>query len=357
MVKKSRDSKVRFYEGKHTYRLGKKQLTSGTTFLKPFLQPFNAQEIARKLASFWINKQKKHGVRWFLKEWKEAAEHGTRLHYLMEQYILEQDNKPNELHNIDELCKEVRDYNKFEQGIKWLDSYLEAIKPLEPSFYPEDIVYNEEFGIAGQIDLLVTYFKDGKEYFDIVDFKTNKEIKQKGYKGQKAAPPINELEDCNYNKYMLQLSLYAYMYEKQTGATCGKLVLLHLKEDDYKAILNCLFLYENISANTGQNTTDKDFYLRNINSSNMKDVYKVIVKNQLNNLNILFKSINRILNVIPYDAVVEESEFDELFSILKGQPIEEFDALISAYDKIDPHEKEKLYQKWFDGSGIKTWWD
>jgi len=88
MVKYSRDNKVKFFEKKHTYKLNKDVLTSSTSFLKPYFQPFDAKKIAKKLAGFWANKQKKHGVRWFLKDWKEAAEHGTFCHMLLEQYTL-----------------------------------------------------------------------------------------------------------------------------------------------------------------------------------------------------------------------------------------------------------------------------
>lgn len=42
---------------------------------------------------------------------------------------------------------------------------------------------------------------------------TNKEIKTRGFKGEKMKRPLHHLEDCNFNHYALAISLYAYMLE------------------------------------------------------------------------------------------------------------------------------------------------
>jgi len=236
-IKYSRDGHVKFYEVSHKYKAGKVQLTSGTTFLSDFLQPFNRKEIAKKLASFRANKQKKHGVRWFLKDWKEAAEHGTRTHALMENYILEQGNKPNELHNIDEMVLECRDYAKFEHGMNWLDKYMEAVKDLEPIYFPEDIIYNKDIGIAGQIDLLTERLdiQTGEVLCDLIDWKTSKKISPRNYEGLPCFEPLQDFESSTLLKYQLQLSLYAYMLELQ-GKKIGRLIIVHLTETGAKEI-------------------------------------------------------------------------------------------------------------------------
>jgi hypothetical protein len=53
---------------------------------------------------------------------------------------------------------------------------------------------------------------------------------------------------------------------------------------------------------------------------------------------------------------IEEQEWDELFKILKGQDYTEYRKL---YDEQTEEEKIKreLWDEWFDGSGIKGWWD
>lgn len=47
--------------------------------------------------------------------------------------------------------------------------------------------------------------------------------------------------------------------------------------------------------------------------------------------------------------VIEQKTWDELFSIIKGQDIIEYRELLKT--------EEDPYNKWFDGSGIKGWWD
>ena len=80
-------TKIRFYPKSHKYKIKRKTLTSVTTFIGKFFEKFDAKKIARKLAKFPVNKKKKQGVRYFLKTWKEAAEHGTRVHEYIEKYI------------------------------------------------------------------------------------------------------------------------------------------------------------------------------------------------------------------------------------------------------------------------------
>jgi hypothetical protein len=49
---------------------------------------------------------------------------------------------------------------------------------------------------------------------------------------------------------------------------------------------------------------------------------------------------------------IEEKEWKELFEILKGQNYSHYQMF---HDKSE--DKEKSFDNWFDGSGIKGWWD
>ncbi len=53
---------------------------------------------------------------------------------------------------------------------------------------------------------------------------------------------------------------------------------------------------------------------------------------------------------------IEEQEWNELFKILKGQDYKEYRELYDAQTEEDKKERE-LWNEWFDGSGIKGWWD
>jgi hypothetical protein len=53
---------------------------------------------------------------------------------------------------------------------------------------------------------------------------------------------------------------------------------------------------------------------------------------------------------------IKKSESNELWSILKGQDMEDFKKV---YQNLSDEEKNKYdhWEKWFDGSGITNWWD
>ena len=53
---------------------------------------------------------------------------------------------------------------------------------------------------------------------------------------------------------------------------------------------------------------------------------------------------------------LEKQDYEELWQILKGQDYEEFRKI---YDQLSDEEKWKHdhWENWYDGSGIKNWWD
>jgi hypothetical protein len=52
---------------------------------------------------------------------------------------------------------------------------------------------------------------------------------------------------------------------------------------------------------------------------------------------------------------IEAQEWEELFSILKGQDMEEYRNLFNSL--TDNDKKGNLWLEWYDGSGMKHWWD
>tara|TARA_R100001463_G_scaffold26759_4_gene62458 strand:+ start:5766 stop:6599 length:834 start_codon:yes stop_codon:yes gene_type:complete len=86
---------------------------------------------------------------------------------------------------------------------------------LSDGVYPEHFVYLKSLGICGQADLVTIV----NNKINIIDYKTNKEIKEKGFKNwegitSKMYNPVSHLDDCNLKHYNLQLSLYAYIIKK-----------------------------------------------------------------------------------------------------------------------------------------------
>ena len=101
---------------------------------------------------------------------------------------------------------------------------------LEDGVYPEHFVYLKSLGICGQADLVSIV--NGN--INILDYKTNKEIKEKGFTNwegitSKMYNPVNNLDDCNLKHYHLQLSLYVYIIKKHNPKLkIGKLQIQHV---------------------------------------------------------------------------------------------------------------------------------
>ena len=53
---------------------------------------------------------------------------------------------------------------------------------------------------------------------------------------------------------------------------------------------------------------------------------------------------------------IEESEWKELWSIIQGQDVKEYRKLYADQTEEEKRERE-LWNEWFDGSGMKSWWD
>jgi len=101
---------------------------------------------------------------------------------------------------------------------------------LTEGIYPEHFVYLKSAGICGQSDRVEVIW----DRVDIIDYKTNKEIKTESYTSwdgvkQKMTGPLAHLDDCNYWHYAIQLSLYLYMVLKHNPRLKpGKLTLHHI---------------------------------------------------------------------------------------------------------------------------------
>lgn len=104
--------------------------------------------------------------------------------------------------------------------------------------YEQVVYYRDEerdFYLAGMMDF--SFFRKGeKSMFCIRDFKTNNftvdtmkydklTAEWKNYDRQLTGP-LNHLEDCDYNKYALQQSIYAYMCEQTLGLKIGNLAII-----------------------------------------------------------------------------------------------------------------------------------
>jgi hypothetical protein len=108
---------------------------------------------------------------------------------------------------------------------------LAPVQKISPGLYPEHFVYLRSASVCGQADR-VEVIGDTVHVFD---YKTNKEIKTKGYEFwdgtvKKMLGPLKHLDDCELNTYTLQLSLYMYIILKHNPMLKpGKIEIQHVQ--------------------------------------------------------------------------------------------------------------------------------
>lgn len=76
----------------------------------------------------------------------------------------------------------------------------------------ELIVGDVLIGLLGQLDALLYNLETNK--FQIRDLKTDDEIKTKN-KWQKLKPPFEDLDDCNFNRYVIKINMYRHLLERR----------------------------------------------------------------------------------------------------------------------------------------------
>jgi hypothetical protein len=196
---------------------------SVTSLISNFKQPFDADGIANKVAK--SKKSKWYGMTPSeIKEaWKSEALRATTLgtwyHNQRESDICGFENM--ERHGVTiPIFKPVEI-----DGVKYSPE-----QKLKDGIYPEHMVYLRSAGICGQSDRVEVI----KDTIDIVDYKTNKEIKKESFRNwegisQKMTGPLVHLDDCNFNHYALQLSTYMYIILKHNPRyKSGKMALHHV---------------------------------------------------------------------------------------------------------------------------------
>lgn len=200
--------------GDHAFEV---DFVSVTTLLKKYFAPFDEKATAEQVAA-------KRGVQsaQVLIEWQmnrdAACRFGTRTHEVCEDVLL---GRP--IRNRPENEKERA---TFEQGWKYASRVRECMKVVAV----EQIVFHNALRIAGTIDFLT---KDEYGRYWVLDWKTNKEIRQTNAYGKTGLGPVAHMPECELSKYALQLSIYESILRSERYIPRDALVsrgLVHLTE-------------------------------------------------------------------------------------------------------------------------------
>jgi hypothetical protein len=217
-----------FTEKDHSYKSTNQDdpidWVSVTTLISHFKKPFDAQKVAEKVSkskkSKWYKLKPKEIRKIWDSESKRATDLGTFYHNQREDDLCS-------LASIERYGVTVPIFKPIpiKDGTK-----LAPSQKLDPGVYPEHMVYLRSKGICGQSDLVEVV----NNKVNIIDYKTNKEIKKESYVNwegisDKMNTPISNLDDCNFNHYALQLSIYMYIILKHNPKLRpGKIFLHHI---------------------------------------------------------------------------------------------------------------------------------
>lgn len=227
-MKYSKNKKVSFDSGTHSYFLKDKKLTSVTTLINNFKNEFDSDFWSKKIA-----KKENTTQEIILKKWKDKAfkstEIGTAIHKIFEDYrnvnyCVTNGKLEFEYNKLN--AEFMEDFNlKKEVSLKFINDFFvtKRLIPIESEF----IVYNDF--LAGQLDMIC---KDQECNFYILDFKTNEKIDTYSY-GKRMKGIFSHLDDASYFHYCLQLSIYKRMLKEYD---IKKIFLVHITAEKYEFI-------------------------------------------------------------------------------------------------------------------------
>lgn len=237
------------------WKIEKKSLLNTKKFDKEILKVYNISENE-------FNKTQQD----ILDEWQKTNEEscirGTAVHADLE----------NSMYKMGANC----DLKRFGIGGKFICDKGKTSLDVENGVFPEYLISRTSkdgiLRIAGQIDLLI---KKGN-HITIGDYKTSKEIKQhsgfdtKTRQTVKMKYPLNNLEDCNYIHYTLQLSTYAWMIQQlNPDYIIDELILIHFPHEGGQVIYKLDYLKSEVEKMLRHHKKEK---IREIQNSKYKEI-------------------------------------------------------------------------------------
>ena len=198
------DKHIQFEAFRHTYLVYQaNDFTSVTTFIHKFFPPFVEDDVVARMgksiadpASEYHQKTESQ-----IKEvWRINRNLGTWMHLCIEHILM---GVLNSHHTM--LSTLPTEYSYFMGFLE--DLQRRSFSP----FKTEWRIFDRKRKICGSIDAL--FIKDGEIY--MFDWKRSKEIRKSSF--GMGFEPIQEIPDCNYYHYSLQLNLYKFIIEQNYG--------------------------------------------------------------------------------------------------------------------------------------------
>ena len=208
---------VTFYDVPHKYYLDGKELISVTTLIHRYQEDFDEE--------YWSEiKGRQHGLppSQIKRAWrfinKKGTIKGSAIHdYAENKFLNKEFDYPLQIilneFGFDPVMPE------YIVSKKHVDKFYDDVQGKLIPIKTEYVVYDRESLIGGMLDMLFYNVKVGE--FQIWDWKTNKKFEIEK-KERHLRDELCLIEDCDFEVYSLQLELYKYIIEKNTGIKLGK---------------------------------------------------------------------------------------------------------------------------------------
>ncbi len=216
MIKGLEDN-ILFDEEAHSYvnKITGASYLPVSNFISLFQKDVNWGMIAKKIAT-------RDGVQAsdVTNDWKRRADNGTRIHKGIERFEKTTVILPEDL-DIKQIIATVASY--------YTDYYR---------IYQEQRLSCDEYMICGTTDKVGVCTSSSKSVIDIHDYKTKEDklVKYKSDNNTYMLHCLSHLQDCTFNRYALQLSIYAYLLQKKTGRKIGELAIIEIPTNDHTKI-------------------------------------------------------------------------------------------------------------------------
>lgn len=202
-------NEIIFEEAKHKYYSPKTdkhpyvEYISGTSLIHRYANSFEKKKdmIAAKVAE-----KRNITAAEVIAEWNknrdEACVFGTRVHETCEDVLLGRST----FRNTPQSDVEARTMEQAKILASRIKSKMEIVAV-------EKILFDIDLKIAGTADLIARNPQNGELF--IMDWKTNKSIDMTNAYGEKMSGVFSYLDECSFNTYSMQLSLYEYIMIKR----------------------------------------------------------------------------------------------------------------------------------------------
>lgn len=217
-----RDANITFKEENHEYTIQgmNRKPTSVTTLIHRYFPEFDADTVIKKMmaSSRWPQSKYYGQTAEAIKQsWdlsgKKAADQGTLMHKSIEDFL-----------NLEPV--ENSETKEFSMFMSFWNDFLTKYPTLKP-YRTEWLIYDEDIGVAGSIDCVLS---DNNGNLVILDWKRSKEIKTEN-RYEKGKGVFCNYDNCNYSHYSLQLNFYRHILETKYNKKVIYMMLVVLHPD------------------------------------------------------------------------------------------------------------------------------